>query len=422
MRKLEDRALTRDGLIAFGRALAALLLPASGDAAGAPAVRELLARSLIAIPSADGLRLRLRLPKAVAAIPWEYLYVDTAAGGDGMDGFIALDPRVAIVRHDPAAAPVPTTALEGNLKVVVALASASDLPELDLEAELDYIRTAVSGLDGVDLVPCEHATLDRLQPLLPNTGIFHYAGHGDFTKTIGARPGTYTGSGVLAFEDTRVDAEQLGLNLRSNGVRLVVLAGCDTGRRDGVSVWSGIAPALVAAKVPAVIGNQYRITDTAAVAFSRRLYEAIAGGWPIERAVAAARLAIYNDDKTTRDWGVPVLYMRAGDGNLFAGVADPARRARAAAAAAVDVSVRVGDVGSSGLVVGADLGRRVDGKLSVSVATRDVKGTVIGLKDSKGQQVQGAIRVEVSAGTVEAGGKVIGLDLTETDSHGEWDI
>jgi hypothetical protein len=234
--KLDRRELDAAGLIAVGRTLAALLLPV--DAQGnAPSVRELFARSLVKVGPDGGLRLRLRLPADLAVIPWEYAYVERA-GGEGMDGFLALDPRIAIVRHEVLAATVTAPLLSGDIKVVAALAGAEGLPELDLDGEMKFLDEALRGLEGIQLQPCQHATLKKLQPLLAGAGVFHFAGHGDFTRKMGARPGTYTGIGYLAFEDKRVDAEQMGMNLRGQGVRLAVLSGCHTGRRDGISVWS----------------------------------------------------------------------------------------------------------------------------------------------------------------------------------------
>ena len=99
LQQLDKRVLDRAGLVALGRTLALLLLPPGKD--GAPGdVRGMLASSLMKIGPDAGLRLRLRLPRELAAVPWEYIYVDRAGGGDGMDGFLALDPRVAIVRHE----------------------------------------------------------------------------------------------------------------------------------------------------------------------------------------------------------------------------------------------------------------------------------------------------------------------------------
>jgi tetratricopeptide (TPR) repeat protein len=406
--KLDRRELDAPGLIAVGRTLAALLLPIVAKA-GATSVRELFARSLVKVGPDDGLRLRLRLPADLAVIPWEYTYVERA-GGEGINGFLAQDPRIAIVRHEVLASALDAPLLTGDIKVVTALAGAEGLPELNLDDEMKFLKEALSGLEGIQLQFCQHATLKELQPLLPRVGVFHFAGHGDFTRKMGARPGTYTGVGSLAFEDERVDAEQMGINLRGNGVRLAVLAGCDTGRRDGISVWSGIAPALVKAEIPAVVANQYTILDKCAIAFSHQFYQALAGGLPIERAVCAGRIAAYNADKGGRDWGVPVLYLRAADGQLFAGAADPQVRERCKQAAEVDVNVRASVVKAGGVLFGADVHRMVDGKLAVAVK---VAGTVLGeVIGFRGINVEGGtVHAQVDVDVVAAGGKVTGARI-----------
>jgi hypothetical protein len=101
-------------------------------------------------------------------------------------------------------------------------------------------------------------------------------------------------------------------------VRLAVLGACEGGRRDQVNAWTGVVPALTRAGIPAVVGMQYKIRDKNAIVFSRRFYRALAAGQPIDAAVTDGRLAILNrsgDDE--RDWGVPVLYLRTGEGVLF---------------------------------------------------------------------------------------------------------
>jgi tetratricopeptide (TPR) repeat protein len=406
--KLDRRELDTAGLIAVGRTLASLLLPI-GAKAGSTSVRELLARSLLKVGPDDGLRLRLRLPDDLAVIPWEYAYVERA-GGEGINGFLALDPRIAIVRHEVLGSVLTAPQLPGDIKIVIALAGAEGLPELNLDDEMKFLNQAVSGLEGIQLQTCQHATLNEVQPLLPGAGVFHFAGHGDFTRKMGARPGTYTGVGSLAFEDERVDAEQMGINLRGNGVRLAVLAGCDTGRRDGISVWSGIAPALVKAEIPAVVANQYTILDKCAIAFSHQFYQALAGGLSIERAVSAGRIAAYNADREGRDWGVPVLYLRAADGQLFAGAADPQVRERCKQAAEIDVNVRVSAVQAKGVLVGADVHRILDGKLAVAV---NVAGTALGeVVGLLGRNVEGgSLSVQLDVNRVGPGGKVTGAKI-----------
>ena len=402
--KLDRRELDAAGLVAVGRTLAALLLPVAE-----PSVRELFARSLVKVGPDGGLRLRLRLPADLAVIPWEYAYVERA-GGEGMDGFLALDPRIGIVRHEVLAATVTAPLLSGDIRVVMALAGAEGLPELDLDGEMKFLSEALRGVEGIQLQSCQHATLKKLQPLLAGAGVFHFAGHGDFTRKMGARPGTYTGTGYLAFEDERVDAEQMGINLRGQGVRLAVLSGCHTGRRDGISVWSGIAPALVKAEIPAVVANQFTILDKCAIAFSHQFYQALAGGLPIERAVSAGRIGAYNADKAGRDWGVPVLYLRSGDGQLFAGAADPEARERAKQTAEADVKVRASAVKAGGVLVGANVHRMVDGKLAVAVS---VAGTVMGevVGGDLGRLEGGSANVQVDVGQVGPGGSVVGARI-----------
>jgi hypothetical protein len=412
---LDSRRLDVPGLTALGRTLAALLLPLAAKD-GARAVREFLALSLAGLGTDVGLRLRLRLPEELAVIPWEFAYVERA-GGDGMDGFLALDPRIAMVRHEMLADGAADTRLAGDIKVVAAFASAENLPELALDEEMKLLGQALEGVEGIDVQCCRDATLAKLQPLLPGAGVFHFAGHGDFTRQIGARPGSYTGAGFLAFGEERIGAEQMGINLRGEGVRLAVLAGCHTGRRDGVSVWSGIAPALVKARIPAVVANQNSILDTCALAFSRALYQALAGGLPVERAVAAGRIAIYNTEPNAPDWGVPVLYLRAADGRLFEGAADAAARRRAREAAEADVSVRVSTVQAGGILTGVVARKILEGKLAVNVAVRDVVlGEVTGLK---AEEVEGGkIDVHVDVNEVGAGGSVLGLKLGRVGGWG----
>lgn len=405
--KLDRRELDTDGLTALGRTLAALLLPITAKD-GTTSIREFFARSLVKLGPDTGLRVRLRLLPELAVIPWEYAYVERA-GGNGMDGFLALDPRIAIVRHEMLAAPVAEPALSGDIKVVTALAQAEGLPELKLDEEMKLLNEALRGLDGIRVEPCRNATLSKLQPFLPGAGVFHFAGHGDFTRQMGARPGTYTGVGFLAFGDERIDAEQMGINLRGQGIRLAVLAGCHTGRRAGVSVWSGIAPALVKMEIPAVVANQYTITDKCAVAFSHQFYQALAGGLSIERAVSAGRIAAYNADKTGRDWGVPLLYLRAADGQLFSGATDPTARERCKKAAEADVAIRAKEVKAGGVIHGAEVRKMIDGKLSVAVTVEGtVLGEVVGLK--VGHMQSGSAKANVVVDVVGPKGKVVGLE------------
>jgi hypothetical protein len=239
--------------------------------------------------------------------------------------------------------------------------------------------------------------------------IFHFAGHGVFNRQMGDVPGTYTGVGSLALYDQTIDAEQLGINLRGQGVRLALLGGCETGRRDGINVWSGIAPALIKQQIPAVVANQLPISDACAIAFSKHFYGALVGGLPIERAVAAGRIAAYNADTGGRDWGVPVLYMRDADGQLFGGAAEPSVREQAAASAKAVIDVRVGQVAAGGVVLGAKVGQITKGALAVSVTAGNVAGSVTGATIDA--MTGGEATIETNVGDVESGGSITGATI-----------
>lgn len=409
LQRLERRLLDVPGLIQFGRALSMLLFPPSGPAGG-KGVRELFAESLAAIGIDDRVRLRLVLPPELAALPWEYVYLDRSDSADSVLGFLALDPRVAIVRHELLPLPKPTPALKGDVKVLVALASGEGLPALDLDAEERGVHKALDGLPGIAWNIVRDATLDEVQQGMAGVGVFHFAGHGGFYLQPGTVPGTVVGKGELAFDDARVDAEQLAINLRGNGVRLAVLAGCETARRDGVAVWSGIAPLLVRGEIPAVVGNQFSIQDHCAIAFSQHFYRALAGGLPLEHAVTAGRIAAYNADQAGRDWGAPVLYLRAADGLLFDGAALEVVREEARHAAQIDVTARAKEVAAGGKIIGAVVKEMLEGKLAVRVEVDGaVYGTVIGL--TLGRLDAGDISVKTEASTVGKGGSLTGVTV-----------
>jgi hypothetical protein len=404
--ELEQGRLDQIGMIALGRTLGALLLP---ERPVPTSVYDLFIRSLDLVGPEDGVRLRLRLPPLLAALPWEYSYLDRVGNPDSIDGFLALNPRVAIIRDEVMPTPSTWTPPSASLSVLVAMASADGLAPLDLAQEEADLREALDGQPGLRVTYVRNATLDEVLNQIPGARIFHYAGHATFEQRGGDVPGTYSGTGSLALLDQLVDAEQLAVNLSAGGVRLVVLGGCNTGRRDGVSVWSGIAPTLIRshAQVPAVVAYQFSIRDASAVAFSRAFYRALVGGLGVESAVAIGRIAIYNQDTQGRDWGVPVLYLRPGDGYLFAGADDQALRKAARTSAEVSVKVQAQRVASSGYVSGAEVGVMREGRLIVDVRFGDVMGEALGLGINTA--TGGAAQVEVKADTVE--GKLSGLRI-----------
>ena len=405
---LASRQLDGTSMLSLGRMLGLLLLPPRKTDAGVDP-RTLFAQSYKMLGPEEGLRLRLRLPPELAVLPWEYIYTDRTGSGQGMDGFVSLDPRLSIVRHQSLDAPARFQPLEGDIKVVVALASPPwpNLSNLNLQAEQGFLAEAFAQQAGLQPQYLMNAELQTLLDAIPGTGIFHFAGHGLFNRRQSSMPGQFLGTGSLVFDDQDVEAEQLGINLRSNGVRLAFLGACNAGKSESISWWDGVAPALVKSGIPVVVAYQFTVKDVCAIAFSRQFYRSLAGGLSIEQAMAYGRIASYNADKNGRDWGNAVLYMRAEDSHLFAGTADPRERQQAVDAAQADIAIRTRDLKQGGIILGAEVDKILAGKLDIHI---EVDGTVLGsITGAKMNEMQGgSMKVDINVDTVDDGGQVIG--------------
>ena len=327
---LDRRALNKEGMVAFGQVLADYLIPDTKPAIGS-SVRQLYRDNKSAATAlGQGIRLRLKLANDIASLPWEFLYLDPPGGPGEIDGFLALDGRVSIVRHQQLDSAIPpNTAPAGDIKLVAAFASPSTAPPLNLDQERTNLESAISGTDNIDDHILTNATLNDLENslLTSNTDIFHFGGHGEILKEMAETPGQFIWSGRLLFDDAEIEAEQLAINLRDKGVRLAMIGACNSGRIGGVNPWTGIASMLVKTGISAVVANQFKILDDTAIAFSEFFYKALVAGLTIEEAVAAGRKAAFNADPHGRDWGIQALYMRSENSQvLFAGTADQAKR------------------------------------------------------------------------------------------------
>ncbi len=322
--RLDRRELDLNGLLALGRALGDVLLP---DAA-----RRLYEQSLATLDDPQGLRIRLKLDTwGIADLPWEFSWLPP--GGSESDpadasGFLLLNPRISIVRYELLSEPIAKLEpVPGRNFRLVAVFSAPKDPNwvpLDLAGEERGLRSALEKRREIELTVVEAATLAGLEStLLEGAEVFHFAGHGRFQAGIEDQIGIVAGKGFLLFCDSdgkaaEVSAEKIVVNLHGRGVRLAVLGACEGARRDRFNPWTGIAPALVRGGLPAVVAMQATLYDRSAVAFSTQFYESLALGQPVDAAVSAGRIAIFNESGPgERDWGVPVLYLRAESGILF---------------------------------------------------------------------------------------------------------
>lgn len=267
-----------------------------------------------------GLRLRLHFDLGdtaaiqVAALPWELLY-----DVERRD-FLARSRTTPVVRYlDVTGRSTPSPAAP-PLRVLLAAAAPRGCADLDLEGDLEAVSKAWSRGAGVEPVALPHATAEGLRQALIASPfhVLHFAGHGGYSPD--------RDDGVLLLERPGggrkpLPARVLAQTLRDiPSLRLVVLSACDTAaypRRHGTDPFTGVAVALVAAGLPAVVAMQFPITDRAAIEFGRALYGALAAGEPIDAAVVEGRQGIYRADPEAHEWATPVLYLRTSDGRVL---------------------------------------------------------------------------------------------------------
>jgi len=272
-----------------------------------------------------GVRLRLysELP-AIIAVPWEYLY-------DPIQGrWLALDSALSLVRALPLTTnePIP---IEGTLRVLVMLATPSDLPILEAGREWANLETATltAAIDLIRVEPTYEALQGALRQYSPH--IFHFVGHGVFPAssqetiadgTRNLRPvetlndEQLRSQGTLAFcrADGTADlvpADKLAILLAScKTLRLVLLNACQGAVTGTRSAFAGVAQQLLQQETPAVIAMQAPIYDNDALRFSQEFYRALADGLSVEQAVGEGRKRI---NETACTWGIPTCYLQGAE-------------------------------------------------------------------------------------------------------------
>ncbi len=398
---LLDDDVTRQ--IELGTLLANLMLPKYA--------RHLYEASLARLPEDEGLRLQLRLARVLSAFPWEYMYIQRTDGERVESDFLALDVRVSIVRHDAMAVPVPGDWFQAptERRVVVAMASPVDRDWRRLPAlvpEQHALKAALDDVDGLVVEYLPHvygvhmgdeipgATLEQLgSALMERADIFHFSGHGQFEQKQGPVFDTVVGKGsiLLATEDNRPDplpASRLGEMLRSKGVRLVALGACETaqtGYRDMAHTWGGVSVSLLREGIPAVLAMQYTVNDRLAARFMAAFYRSLVLGHLIDEAVAHGRSAMRREALRRdglnrphiRDWGAPVLALRAPGGRVFRPVDNEAARQKAGEALGPLVRETVRVLEAGGLMVGAVNTRSARVELKVQ---EEARGLMVGGK------------------------------------------
>ena len=265
--------------------------------------------------------LRLTAPQ-LAALPWEALF-DTE-----IEKFICR--REPLVRHVPAPYTLKPLEVTPPLRVLGLVASPRGMQPLDVAAEQKQLSEALATPIAGGLIELEwlaHASWDGVhERLLSNQWhVLHFIGHGDYDVD--------TDQGLIALEGEGgradpVEAEQLAdlLNEARPTPRLVVLNSCSSAQGGTQDLFSGTAAALVRSGINAVAAMQFTISDSAAIAFARGFYTAIALGRSVDDATRSGRISMLGKGHSL-EWVTPVLYVRGDSTQLFS-LARPERKGR----------------------------------------------------------------------------------------------
>ncbi len=273
------------------------------------------------------LRIRLQInhvPQLIM-LPWEYLFDPIR------NEFISLSLQTSFVRYTNLMHQIVPFKLETPLRMLVVTSSPGGYPPFDRD------RAWFTILDTLDyLAREEKLVLERLQkPTLldlqrrlrqKECHMVHFIGHGSTDET--------TGEASLIFEDEmgrgrRVNGEHLGALLRDHfPLRLITLTAGDVVRTATANPYLKIATNLVQRGLPAVIATHSSLAQPAMTTFIKHFYPLVANFAPVDVAMQEARRALVEDQQTSA-WGLPALFMRTPEGQLFAPV--QAERAKTAA-------------------------------------------------------------------------------------------
>lgn len=255
----------------------------------------------------DGLALSyvLRYPPGapiLAALPWELLWDENQAL------LLSYGKPAPCIRYLDLPQALPPPAPPGSSLRILAVTPKAGVPKEVRAAEQKARTDAWADLikDGlVEMEELQQTTpaglLDRIQDD-PPIDIVHFYGRGRYQIGQG---------GALLF-DAADDREVWVIADKLAGLfstaRLVMLHAAQSSMSDDAGLLTGVAPALSAAGVPAVVAMQLTVSDKAATRFAAVVYRSLARGDSIQRAVSQGRQALYVDDSS---WFVPTLTIRS---------------------------------------------------------------------------------------------------------------
>lgn len=250
-------------------------------------------------------------------LPWEYLQDPKSIKGPNKNrGVVRVIPTIGSVL--PVA-----RKLNDKIRLLFVYADPTDQPGVEWQDIKDSIENEFrvrqeEGTFTINVI--EAASIEDLNDHLIkyNYDILHFNGHG-----LIAQSGPNAGVGCLVFRNNttgktqEVPASKFAMVVNDRNFRLVVLSACNSSSGDFSKSYAVVAQALVESGVPAVVANQFAVTNSVAATFARGLYQGLLATGDIDEAVSEGRQVLALADYTTLEWGIPTLYRHVGAAKIF---------------------------------------------------------------------------------------------------------
>jgi CHAT domain-containing protein len=286
-------------------------------------IRDVYSQSKGIVSRAQNTALRIKLrigAPELASLPWEYLYDE-----NDTPPYVSL--KVPLVRHFEMAGSNQRMQVNGPLRILGMIANPStpQWPRLDEPAERRRITQAIDQLQQDGRIQFEWVPGGTGPNLLTKLmegewHVFHFIGHGGFEESDGTSADDDNGYIILLDEygaPVKKDSGDLAALLapQQKSLRLAVLNCCESARTGPRGRIDSPAAALMRSGLRAVVAMQFPIGDRAAIRLAEGFYKALANNQPVDQAVTAARAFIRDGSRV--EWGIPVLYMRSANAQLF---------------------------------------------------------------------------------------------------------
>jgi hypothetical protein len=250
-------------------------------------------------------------------LPWEYIQEPRCTPGpNAFRSVVRIVPTIGV----PAPA---MRKFSENVRMLFVYAEPPRMPSIDWSdikatIENNFIKRLPQNFK-LDVV--EGATRDSFMAAFGSKkyDILHMVCHGELAPD---------NTGNVIFQDVKgksreeISAGTLGGFLKDKELRLVFLSACNTAAGDFSKEFAVVARTLVQSGIPAVVANQFEITNSSAAAFAQGFYSELLQSGDLDRATTQGRMFLHfggalPNNAAKIDWGIPTLYRHLGAARAF---------------------------------------------------------------------------------------------------------